>query len=464
MYKDKTYMRFLSNCFKICWRINTFLGETKSLLISVSAFSVLGIALVLKPFFDFQYCGYLAIFCLAVSVGCAIKKIPENKKVRLQFLIPVMTLGVLYLISAAIFSDGNRIIIGLSFFLMIPIIGIALCEKGNYMSFFNSFGFASEITFIFILIASVIFAPFFDLQYSSIMLNPNGLSETIVPIITGTIWIIEYHGKEKIKKKVVIFSLILLSFEIVFIILTRSRTGLLALLAILTLWLVFTIIRKRNFLTIIKRIGSLLLLCLIALTIITGPLLKVNQIIINKEYSLLGYAVYFTTKDFIKSYNKEEFNSIVSSESQSEVIGGMVDRIEKGKSANEDISSGRFDIWKNAVESLTLLGHRSDETFSVPERNLETNDAHNMILSIGFQIGYVGSIVAIIFTIVHGICFFGILFRSIKSNNMELKKFHYLIITGAFFTISMLSNTFSPLGSMIGIAFWCAQPIIYGEE
>lgn len=459
--------RIIINCLNICRNIGLFFGERISFIIAVISFSTIGVALIVKPFFDLQYCGYLAIICLMFATGFSVKTISDFKRKNLFFLIPVLLLAITFIVSALIFKDGNRVILGLCFSLMVPMITIALGDKENFERFFKAYGIGSEIIFIFLLIVSVIFAPFIDAQYSSIMMNPNGLSVVLIAIIFGTICVIEYSNKNNGKRNIYIlkhFSIILLAFEIAFMILTRSRTGILALTSILIIWVIFLLINSKKGKDVVKSVAIVFISCIIAFVFTTEGLARVNVAILQKEYSIFGQVYFFTTTTFVVSDDKFEIeNGDISAAAK-----GALERMGKGIGANGDFSSGRFAIWGAAIKSMNITGHGPGEEFLVPERDLSTNDAHNMILTIGFQLGYIGAALAFLIALINGGYFIKLLYLCIKSKKMTIVSAQYMMICSAFFIVAMLSSTYTPIGSMLGIGFWCALPIvkgvIYGEN
>jgi len=440
---------------KFIFMINNHLSIKLKGILVITIFVAFSILLVLYPFIHFKYIGYFGILTIIITTmlsGFYSDSILVTKK---YLLLPIIAITITYLIFAFVYSDSNRVVMAGYFGVLAPLSSYFLANKESRNFFINNFTKANVIILILLIIVSAIFAPLLDEQYSSIMLNPNGFSTVLTPISYSLLYLFEVYKRNQMKIRALLIML-LFGFNCAFMVFSRSRTGMVSLIAIVLLWVIYLICNRINIKRLLCNLILMIIVVSVTLPLATTLLTDVNYSIMNKEAKLTGRYFVFALERYGVCKSNGESSSHVDTK---QAINGMVMRTEQGSKKGEDVSSGRFSIWKSTVKSLNFRGHDKNDVFYVPHRMDYTNDTHNMYLSMGFFNGYVGLISITIFMAIYLVYLFKLFINSILRRQMKLEYFFTLAVAGTFFIISMLSTTFTPTGSYIALAFWTTIPI-----
>ena len=433
----------------------------KKEIIKVSSISIMvamvSIIWLVQPAFPIARAGYITlaaiIACTAIA-GCSNRKnFDISNLLKNPIFYFILFLGILYTISSFIYSDRDRFVIGISIGLIMPICSSILDSNYAKKVFLYGFAIGNIISFIFLFLASLIFAPKLYIgQYYSILLNPNGLSTALLPMLISSLYLVEKNRSRKSKFKT-IMHLIIFSFIFSFLLLSMSRTGLMGFVLTFIAYIIYLLINTRDKIYVLKIILTILffsymvfLLSSLAVTDLGMNILEIRASNSDKVYIFNKKDNgYISSKEVLELIKNEEFDSIGED---------LAKRISKGSRNGEDISSGRLAIWKASTEKLNLKGHAREANFYVPERDINTNDTHNIFLQIGYFAGIPSMILMGVIMIINILnsykIFFGNRIRRIIS---EEQLFTVNVLT-MFLPLSMLSSIFTPMGSIIGMIFW----------
>lgn len=396
--------------------------------------------------------GYITIVVIIISAILATESIPSKNNIthniRKSLIVLVVAIGVTFCVNAVILQDTNKLIIGVSFGILAPTCSIFLSEQKNRRNFLLGFSVGSIVTFYLLFLASVIYAPIlYNGQYYSILLNPNGLSTELIAMLLSVLYILKISTENQ--GKTYKFALITLGFVFMFMLLSMSRTGMLAFIVMVLVYFLFC--RKEVRMEKSKAIKSALvlimsaLLCAGMLTVGARSILKVRandaeevHLFIKKQHGNISSEIVL---EALENLDSDSFDEDLRS------------RYFKGADG-EDISSGRISIWKATIKELKVAGHESQDTYYVPEREIYTNDAHNMYLDVGYSSGIFGMICVFMYMALD-------IWYCINSYSKNKKEKHItdegimqISVILAFFVLSALSSTYTPLGSATGILFW----------
>lgn len=445
----------LSFCTSVSQKLNFVWAKRLSIFICV----LLTTMWVVQPIVEYAYCGYTMIIGILLVSILSCRNTPSSNDINFAFVCFLLLMGLVFFLSSIIFHEGNKFIFAFVYGAFLPIVNAFLSNADNLKRFAYCFSVAGQISFFFIFVVSAMFAPIRDEQYSSITLNPNYFAVVLIPIILGGIWLVEYgisNGKHKL------LTVFFIATELVFMLMTRSRTGMLCVIIFVLIWAI-KLLAERKVKELVKLILVLTVLCVLVMQFIAF-LFPVSMLTSMKiENELFGKSVVFTTTEMIVVEAIDDEGIADNSSKPSNIVDGAIERAQKGSQAGEDVSSGRFSIWKACIDNLNLKGHASYDTFDVEARELQTNDPHNMILSIGFQTGILGGGVYILFTLYCAYVFLYKLKSLLTERVMSSTDFFGLLIYSSFFVVAMLSSTYTPLGSMLGFAFWCFLSIKRGK-
>lgn len=439
------------------------ISRKEAIKVSSIAFiiAMISIMWMIQPAFSFARAGYITLLGLIICTVIARYTNFNNFVISNLFKDPIfyfiLLLGISYIASSLIYSDRDRLVMGITIGLIMPICSSILNRDFEKKIFLCGFTIGNVIAFFFLFFASLFFAPkIYTGQYYSILLNPNGLSTALLPMLISSLYLLEINRKKGKKIKVVLH-LIILSFIVSFLILSMSRTGLLSFVGVLLIYLLYLLINTRNKMYTLKMVFIIMFLSYLAFSIsslavtnFSVNILKYRAMNTNKVYVFnQENSGYLDSKEVLNSIKCKKYKSVESS-----LEGDLEKRLSKGSRTGEDVSSGRVSIWKASIDQLNFKGHSRYDYFYVPERDINTNDTHNIYLDMGYFLG----IPSIIFMIV--IMVFNI-YRSLNSfikgwdtKYVSESQLLTTFVVTAFFILSMLASVYNPIGTIIGMIFW----------
>lgn len=414
-----------------------------------------------KPSISIIYSGYINILVALISAIISTLFLKKSKKIKINiiFIMTTVILGSSFILSSYQFSDSNRFVIGICIAIISPIIALLSSHNESREVLYRGICIGVANSMIPLIILSTMFAPLLKNQYYSIVLNPNELSTILLPICISALYLYEYYRTNK-RVSVAIYYAILLSIASAMMYLSMSRTGIIALVCTFIIYVISLFIQKNKFVDILKIVLIISFIMFLGLKTTTFLLNDVSRYIIRYQATNNKEVYMFLNKDYGLIDSEIVLKHIVTNNEKVD-LDNIENRFLIGSREGEDVSSGRFAIWKSAFKELNFRGHSSADEFFVPERDKYTNDTHNFYLLVGYFIGIPTFIISILFYMqIIYISFKKFIYscrRKLKLKNIDVFMWY---IYSAFFILSMLSTTYTLTGSTIGLMFWLTIPII----
>jgi len=454
---DKIQQNIYKTIFAFNNKLNSVLGKKIPQLISIALVCGISLLWILQPYLKLDRIGYLTMFIGIIVTILTVEAKPRKIIIRKSLLIPLLLLGLCYFVSALLYHDRFRFVVGFYFILIIPFIVLLLSNKKNRGNFLFSFSIGSIISFVIFIVLSLIYAPLTDERYSSILLNPNGLVFVLLPITISILYMLEKAKKYTAKIIWYFVLLFLFGVNIAFILYARSRTGLLSVILMFIFLIIYWTITKKK---ILIQLISLLLAILICIPLSYFMLTDINSHILDLRRMTSPRITVF----FSMNYKVIESNDILIAQKNTTNLNVVMKNIQKrstvGISDDSDISSGRYRIWESFSNSINWKGHDSQDGIWISKKNPNSNDPHNMFLKIGYDLGIGGMISMMIFSLIFLIYIFKKLLFYFKARQMEEDELFFYLTSISFFIVAMLSTTFLPFTSILPTIFWCTVPII----
>jgi len=477
-------MEFLGNILEsstgLIYKANQKTNKNLRLLINTVLYAILGILWMLDRYLKFQRIGYIVAILLVLTTVISIeKKIDLSfKQVNKVLLISVILLGILYGLSSFTIGERTRLFHALIFVFVLPVVWYCLSHRDNREFLFITASWGGVVSLFFLIIVSILYAPLSSGQYSAILLNPNGLSQAMIPIFFGIIYLLVYYQENplfNIKKQriLLVFLLLVLGISAAYLIFTKSRTGLLSALIILFITFIyrFVTLRKEKIKTVLRRCLSSIAAISLSIFLMTNLMIFLlstvsYQLLLNDVHSK-GYAYRFLMlnvhrfeeEDFLAIEQDEEVQDLAKNKSFQSEITALMDRADQGKESGEMVDSGRFEIWSNAWANLNLIGHKSSTKFHVTYNDSYTNNTHNMILNIGYFAGIPAMCVATVFMLAYLLTIAYNSISRLKKNKIDLDDYMLLVVGSTFFILAMISGVFLPIGSVHTFLAWQLVPL-----
>ncbi|PID82501.1 MAG: hypothetical protein CSB16_00940 [Clostridiales bacterium] len=374
-------------------------------IISIVSF-LMGMIWIMAATFRTIKGGYLTIFCMMLFAYFSMYNIPRDYKLNKTLYLSVFLIAVAYTVSSFLLSIPSRFVIAGSLAVAIPSLGLILSDSENKSIFFIGFSIGQIILLIALILISIVLAPLGELQYSSVLLNPNYLMITVVPIIICIIYLIELTIKNK-NKKMIVFLYIMLGFALSLLFLSQSRTGGLTFIAILITWLVFMYLKKERKRNLFYKIISIFIVSFVALQILIFALVSVNRVILENEILFFGKAYIYSINShgYIEDLNTSEKEEVLidgESNTSGYLFNKNMERYGKGIFSKGRFGSGRLDIWEATIKKLNYTGHDSNELFFVSSRPRKfMTYTHNAYLQVGYFFGIPAMILFIVFILLY---------------------------------------------------------------
>lgn len=442
--------------------LNGKIGKKMTMFLSSLIFSFVFLYWILRPALKLQYFGYISVIAIFLATLLSIIEKPVINKPNKLILICLVLLGVLYIIAAINFNEWNKLYKGLSFAIFVPFITYLLSSKNSRIRFINAFVNGGIFGIIFLSVMSAIKAPIFDVQYSSITLNPNYLSITASVMYVCGLYKLFSLRSSLSKLKLVLIS-VCIGLSLTLILLSQSRTGILCVITSTIIAVMVMIANARGVKRVgkfVKRFIAVVVICAITLPCFHTVINVVSSKAMAFEIEHLGRESFFSIDSFIEIDAKDLPSQDKSDTDFSDSIESALNRSKKGFGANkDDISTGRFGIWKSCFKSFNICGHSDSEKFYAPYRDTYIRNSHNMLLSIGYDTGYLGFIVIIAYLVCGLTLYFHTLRSVIRKREANEASFFFLTITPVFVIVGMLSDMFFPTLSIVSIPFWFTVPI-----
>lgn len=368
---------------------------------------------------------------------------------RKKVAIMAMTggIGVIAVLSGIYFSVYGYISYGVFFLIIMEALVLVINSREQVKFIMMAVSLGGCGAFFVLWIVSILFGTLGSEQYCSVTGNPNALGLYSVIGFCCSIYLRNnYHGKSRL-----IF-LIVEGISIGFIIFTRSRTAIIAMIMILILEGLYHLIAgdKRYRVRRCVKYICLILMC------IYGAFISVTTI-----NHALGLNDNVKLKDILESTFSVQLDMEYKNVRFGDVLSESSKRTMKGIADDGSFSSGRTEIWKCFGEKVTLYGH-SKGTLEIKEAEY---NAHNAYLQMAYSYGIIAGVLYIMLSMYIAILCLLRMVKSLKSRTMSYEFCYLLMIFAACFVFSMLSSSVSPFTYyLILMMCYAVVPIIGNED
>lgn len=333
----------------------------------------------------------------------------------------IMCLGILV---SAFLVEINYLLHGVVFIFVLPAVLLILSNIKNRKWFFILILKAMMVSFVLFMLASLLFSPVSIAQYAGIFNNPNGMGQYLIVLCAAALFL---YGECKCK---MIYS-VLIGCVICFAILSRSRTTLLSLFVILLIWGCYLLAKKTSVGDCVK-LFTIIILCVFCTYFLFSNAQKVTDVLPRIDY----------TQQLDLYYDKEATAGEL-----------LLSRITVENKDLDTYSSGRIAIWKAYIEKLNFSGHGLDDKFEIYP-GMENSTAHNSVIQIAYQSGYIAGCMYLIYICVS--CLYSF-FYWIKSRCKDLEQLFGLMISVGYFIVNMLSSAYTPFVYLLALMYYLAQ-------
>lgn len=400
----------------------------KGLAIFIGIFAVFTIFTVAADLYLFPF-SIKFILLSIIYIGVCFFSRRRLNSLRSLNLVAILTcclticIGIMFFINGAVMGIMGYICYGILYTFMVPfflvsdidektVIDIAL----NVTIFFN----------ILTLIISFFIVPLqSDAQYVSIYGNANMLG-IFLSVFTVAVLI-------KILKEKKGGYLILLSLDVVFILLSESRTTMLTFVVVVMLFAIFKL-----------RTGSCINRTLIfrCLAVVILSLL------------LWNFSVFILDKVTPKIASSIEIGFSFDEKKTDDRTKHLFGKLSKGIGSDERFTSGRVEIWTTFIKNIDFTGHDNETiVFHTDIDGTLERDAHNSIIQLSYTSGFFAGICLLTIFIVGGIQVIRFLLRIGKNDYNEYNLYIVMMFT-AYGVNSMFTAMYSFQHSIMSFFFW----------
>ena len=346
----------------------------------------------------------------------------------------VICIGIFYLISGIVYKSPAYLVFGFVFIVQLPFYYTMVRWKNND-DLIHKFCIWSTIFLCLILIVTLTCCRWKGGQYSGIFNNPNLWGEILAAALIPLLYLFERTKKNKIK----FFIIVVIAICITNIILTASRTAMLACVTILIVYCIYIVPRTKKLLK--KLICATLIIC------------------ITCSITYLGLR--YITPDETDALIELGLTTEEQDNENRDLMETLEGRYLKGIADNGSFSSGRTLIWKEYIKELSILGNDPEPLVIANGNNINKQNAHNAFIQIGYEAGIIamGMMLLLVINIAY------LLIRKIITKRLTLLDFFEVSGFGIAIIYMMLSSEYSPYNSFGVLVFWLfTMPMILQKD
>ena len=426
-------------------RMVSFIPEKIRYGLIVASLVALNLLFIFQPIVAFSHSGYAALllFGLAALLAFSLWQLPDKRELNLTLLYTCLAFALCLLANAYFHKAASRALTGVIFLFVLPAIWLVLTIEKNRELLLNAAAWAEVISLYCLLLISLFAAPLYTANYCSILLNPNGLAQVLIPMLPACLYLWE--------KRASYFFLISAGISLSLILLTRSRTGFICSITIIVFWLLYQILIRNSYKSILK----LILACGLAFVLTTLSLNHLSKMILTLEINAKGSAVRYVDAAPVCFEKPEETTSGYR-------LDKIFDRLDKSLSSeSDDVSSGRFAIWQQVGKKLNWQGRPERGRFSVTYGNKTrlTNNPHNVFLYFGFFAGIPTMVCLVGFFLAYIAVVYKRTIHGLLSRKLDAEDLFLLCLGASFFIVANLSGTYAITSSAHSALFWYLVPL-----
>lgn len=404
------------------------INKKKGLIIFIAIFAVFTIFIFAADLYLIPFSIKFILLSIIYMGVCFFSKKRTNSLRNLD--LPVILtccltigIGVTFFINGIIMGIVGYICYGILYTFMVPLVLISdIDEKAVIDRALNITVFFNILT----IIISFLIKPLqSDAQYASIYGNANMLG-IFLSVFTIAVLI-------KILKEKCFGYIVLLSADIVFILLSESRTTMLTFVVVAV---IFGVFRYRTG----SRVNKTLIYRLFAVVILSFILWNLSVFMLDKVTPkiILGIENGFSYE------NKED-------DDRSKHLFG---KLSKGIADDERFTSGRAEIWSTFINNIEFAGHDSETIvfYTDMDGTLE-RDAHNSIIQIAYTSGLLAGVCLLVIFITGGVQVIRFLL-TIGKNCYDEYNLYIVMMFTAYGVNSMLTAMYNFQHSIMSFLFW----------
>ena len=375
----------------------------------------------------------------------------RKAQMKRHYLILFAIIGGSFLFNGLYFGRMAYVIIGITFAIVIPITHIILSGCG-VCNITKSAVSGIKISFIFFLIASVIFGPSLsEFQYSSFLGNPNAVGYYMIVVVASLLFTLQnYRKNESYKKR--IYTYILLGLSLSLMLFSNSRTSIVACFIGIVFYIVVQMFHclmgdfRRDGLTLLKRLIVFVLIWCICFASTFFLLTTVNKAFAKIIDNIV-----------VPSYDVDKGDETGSDVTMSENIELIGDRLGKGIGESGDaFTSGRIGIWEDYISNIGLLGHDKEERAIVSGgRVYENTNAHNVYLQVAYSAGMIAGIAMLVLVILIAKDLIWTFLKKFKEKTTIDGSFVFItFLSIGFSVVSITAASYMPYTYVVSTFFW----------
>ena len=294
-------------------------------------------------------------------------------RLPLYVSIPLIIMGLSFCLWGVVYFVPTYILFGYTFLILLPLFYV--CVKKESMKLITLYFSRSYVIVSAAVIAvCLLAAPLTGGQYYGVFNNPNLLGQFLSSAAVFTIYLYEVEDSRKAR----IFMLALFGMLVAFTLFSRSRTTLLAFACIAVAYALYCLITRTE---LLKRVLAFVLAMVIMVPLAFGCF----NIVTPKVCDITGIDI-----DMYSNGLEEELTDAYN-------------RYLKGIADEGSFFSGRTNIWADFMADMGFKGHKEDALTVKYSGGEFSVNAHNTVLQVGYQSGFLSGIAFLILYIVIGI-------------------------------------------------------------
>ena len=388
---------------------------------------------------NIEVMGSIAVALIIIfSINKEMGSIEWNKWV----LYPMILFGIGMLMIGSIHPVGDGFVMyALDLIFLFPALYFVWNNRGDHEKLYSIMStvllMAGVISFIYcIILAGQGNLAMSGSRVSGHTINPNYLGMMGIGVLISSLYLVSIS---KSKLLIVTAASIGIGIGITYVIISVSRTSMIAALICVITFAVFLLKRRQGYKTRMKKDCVIILIAIISITAIFTVGIHLND---------------------INSSAAEKRGILIessASQGQPSEAKSVSDRVDAGGKSADSFSSGRLSIWKVYAENIKWLGSPLSDIKEELQTTAETR-AHNNFLEYYYRCGYIVDTLYLLFFTATGISGLALL---IKKRYRSPEEAFAVMIIGTYSVFAMLEIAMLPFIRLIPCLFFLSiSPIV----
>ncbi len=373
---------------------------------------------------------FLSLAAIFVLIN---RKSIEDFHIKKTYVIPLLLIGISFIFNGVYYSVMGYLAVGLIFCILIPLINLVFYSNSHVM-ICTAVSKAVIISFIaFVLISIMSGAALGKTQYTAILSNPNTLGNYMLIVVAANIYLMCDRDYRKNKCFPVLY--ITLALAVVIAIYTNSRTSMIAIflqLVVVSLMYLARKIKCRDIsgcLRLVKR-GFIFILTVAVMFFAMFFILTTVKVQLIKALPDI---------QITKKYDDVELKDLLNRMGARYTKG--LNNSDKSSLDDDQFTSGRKEIWKDYIDNIGFLGHKTESRNIVEKlRIYHGTNAHNVYLQMAYSAGLIAGMAMIIIMIFAAKDLLQKMYRFIRKGIMDDGLVLTICCALGFVTVSLTSG------------------------